>query len=279
MASLTLLPVFAPEGRRGVWSLGGFTFSLLLLLLVCCIYTGESWFPIAAVSVLFGMGLVFLPFVLRALPLPEELADRKALLYVVGELVLLLLLFGVCCLSFGENWFLSASIWTVFGLGIPLLPPLLKEIPLPQSWQRHKALVYFSFETILLLLGLAWEGRYGDFPFPMLPIALCCLLLPWGWLGAVRYLPFHRWIRLGTGFGWTALWIWLSPWALDRVLLLGGWISSHPYELIIPFDFTNWTDPSILSANVIMLILLGFVLLAAVCIVLGLKKHRRPTRS
>ena len=62
VASLTLLPTFVPEGRRGLLaSLGGFTGCLLLLLLVCCLYTGGDWFLIAGVSVLFGMGLVFLP--------------------------------------------------------------------------------------------------------------------------------------------------------------------------------------------------------------------------
>ena len=40
VASLTLLPTFVPEGRRGLASLGGFTGCLLLLLLVCCLYTG-----------------------------------------------------------------------------------------------------------------------------------------------------------------------------------------------------------------------------------------------
>ena len=31
----------------------------------------------------------------------------------------------------------------------------------------------------------------------MLPIALLCLALPWGWLGALRYLPLGRWFRAG----------------------------------------------------------------------------------
>ena len=125
VASLTLLPTFVPEGRRGLASLGGFTGCLLLLLLVCCLYTGGDWFLIAGVSVLFGMGLVFLPFALRALPLPEELAHRKVSLYVGIELLLLLALFGVACLYTGGTWFLSAALWTVFGLGIALLPLLL----------------------------------------------------------------------------------------------------------------------------------------------------------
>ena len=64
------------------WAMPAAAVLMLLLLLVCCLYTGGDWFLIAGVSVLFGMGLVFLPFALRALPLPEELAHRKVSLYV-----------------------------------------------------------------------------------------------------------------------------------------------------------------------------------------------------
>lgn len=58
-ASLTLLPALTPEGKRGLWSLGGFTGSLLLLLLICCLYTGGTWFPTAALGTLLGFGCVF----------------------------------------------------------------------------------------------------------------------------------------------------------------------------------------------------------------------------
>ena len=274
LASLTLLPAFVPEGRRGAASLGGFTAALLLLLLVCCLYTGGDWFFMAAVSLLFGMGLVFLPFVLHALPLPPELACRKASVYVGTELLLLIALYGVSCLYTGGRWFLSATLWTIFGLGIVLLPPLLRQFPLPRGWRRHKALVFLSFESFLLVAGLAWEGRQGDFPFPMLPIALLCLTLPWGWLGAFRYLPLGRWLRTGAALLWTGLWVWLAPFFLDRVMLLCGWITNNPYDLHLPVHLTDWTDATTISANVMFLIILGFLLAGAVCLVIGFR--RRP---
>ena len=277
VASLTLLPTFVPEGRRGLASLGGFTGCLLLLLLVCCLYTGGDWFLIAGVSVLFGMGLVFLPFALRALPLPEELAHRKVSLYVGIELLLLLALFGVACLYTGGTWFLSAALWTVFGLGIALLPLLLRQLPLPWNWSRHKAVVYLSFESILLLAGLAWEGRTGDFPLPMLPIALLCLALPWGWLGALRYLPLGRWFRAGVGLAWTGLWIWLAPFVLDQIYLHMGYFTSTPYQLILPIDFHNWA--AAMSANVMFLIILGFLLLGLLCVVAGILWRRTHPRT
>ena len=120
-------------------------------------------------------------------------------MYVGIELLLLFALLGAACLDSGGTWFVSAVVWILFGAGAFLLPPLLRQLPLPAGWQRHKALVYFACETLLLLIGLAWEGRNGDFPLPMLPTALLCLALPWGWLGAVRYLPGSRWCRVGLG--------------------------------------------------------------------------------
>ena len=269
-----------PEGlsdRKALLYILGELFLLLCLLGACCLYTGGDWFLVAAAGVLFGTGLVFLPLVLRSLPLPEKLSNRKALLYVLGELLLLLCLFGGSCLYTGGNWFLSASLWTVFGLSIPLLPPLMKQIPLPLRWRSHKALVYFSFETVLLLVGLAYQGWGTFFPVPALPLALLCLALPWGWMAALRYLPLNRWFRLGTGFGWTALWLWLAPWSLDQILLRSNQISSHPYQLLLPVDFTRWTGDA-LTANVTLFILLGLILLAALCAVLGIRRARTGHR-
>lgn len=275
VASLTLLPVFVPEGKRGLASLGGFTASLLLLLGVCCLYSGGDWFAMAAVSVLFGMGLVFLPFVLRALPLPACLAYRKASLYVGIEFLLLVALFFVGCWYTGGQWFLSAVVWTLFGVGIFLLPPLLRQLPLPRHWDFHKALVYLSVESILLLVGLAWEGRHGGFPLPNLPITLLCLVLPWGYLGILRYLPLGRWFRAGIALAWTALWLWLAPFCLDRILQASGWQTDQLYGLSLPVDFSDWTSPDTLGANVTFLILLGLLVLAGGCVALGIYWRQR----
>ncbi len=276
--SLTLLPTFVPEGRRAVASLGSFTACLILLLGVCCLYTNGDWFAVAAVSVLFAFGLVFLPLVLRNLPLPPWLSCRKASLYVGIEFLLLVALFGVCCLYSNGQWFLSATLWTLFGTGIFLLPPLLHQLPLPKHWQAHQAMVYLSVETFLLLVGLAWEGRSGAFPLPMLPIALLFLTLPWGWLLSLRYLPIRRWFRAGTALSWTALWLWLTPFFFDQIFLATGHLVSQPYWFHLPVDFTNWTSGDTLFANVFFLILLGLLLLAIICIAAGLllRKKRHP---
>lgn len=272
-ASLTLLPTFLPDRWRGPGTLGGFVAALLILLLVCCLYGGGRWFPVAAVGVLFGFGLVFLPLVLRVLPLPERLAHRKSLLYVGAELALLILLYGVCCLSTGGSWFVSAALWTVFGVGLCLLPPLMKQLPLPEPLGRHKALVWLAFQSLLLLLGILWECWRAP-AVPLIASALC-LTLPWGWLGALRYLPVGRWFRAAGAFAWTGVWVWLAPWALDRIMMWNGAVISHPWSLIPPADFTNWTDYTVFNANVVLLIILGFLLLALLCAVVGIYRRRR----
>lgn len=275
MASLTLLPAFVPEGKRGAASAGGFTACLLLLLLVCCLYTGGDWFALATTGVLFGLGAVFLPPVLHSLPLPPALAGRKAALYVGIELLLLLALYGAGCLYSGGSWFLSAALWTVFGAAVLLLPFLLPQLPLPAGWLRHKGLLWLGAVSLLLLAGLAWEGRGGAYPPAMLLTAPLCLTLPWGWLGALRYLPLGRLLRVGIGLVWTGLWVWLAPFFLDRVMLLCGWLSNNPYDLHLPVDLTQWTSANTVSANVMFFLIVGFLLAGLVCLFLGLRRQRK----
>ncbi len=277
-ASLTFLPSFAPEGRREATVFGGFLVSLLFTLAVSCLYSGGSWFLVAAVGSAFGLGLVFLPLVLRQLPLPPELRERKALLYVCVELALLILLYALCILPENWAWFISATLWTLFGLALFLLPVFLRRaIPLPEAWRSHKALVYFAVMSLLLLLGMVWEGRFGeDHLLPTLLITGIALILPWGWLGAVRYLPIpSRWTRLGSAFLWTAVWLEFFPWLLDRILLAAGEVSSRPVRLLPQgVDLSNWTDGWVISDNINFLIILGFLALGALCICLGVRRKK-----
>lgn len=335
-ASLTLVPALAPEGARRLWCLGAFTGSLILLLLVCCIYTGGDWSFVAAVSVLFGMGLVLGPWLLRQIPMPEELADQRLNLYVGGVTVLLLGLLGVSCLYDGGNWFfvaaagslfgiflvfgpwvlrrlpltgvwrtqkfnlyvgistgllvlllgvsclyvrgdwfLLAAIWTVFGIFAVLGPIVVRKLPLSAPLDHHHCLLYFAIVSVYLVAALAYQG-WGDwFPLPSLPIALLCLALPWMWMGAMRYLPLNGWLRTGVGCLATGLWVYLAPWALDRSLAAKGWYSSNPFLLTPPVDLFQWQDSQVISANVQVLTCLGFGVIGLVCCGLGLWTWRR----
>ena len=136
-ASLSVVPLMVPE-RKGWWTLGSFTASLLLLFGVCCLYTGGRWFFTASASVLFGISLILLPFVVRRRVLqncpavPPEAPDagfaRKAgkprrrlqiweiVLLVLGSplwLSLLIAAFAVLLSGFVVIWAVILSLWAV----------------------------------------------------------------------------------------------------------------------------------------------------------------------
>ena len=243
LPTLPLPPVLAQ--RKTSLYLAGETVLLLLLLLTACLYTGGGWFWMAAVSVIFGLSLFCTPVFLRQLPLPESLSRCKATLYVGIETLLLLalLLAGYLLYGGGDDWFPVAATGVLFGLGLALLPVPLRQLPLPDELKRHKALLYFAVETLLLLvlLGAAEWYSGGSWLFTQgVPIALLCLALPWGLMGILRYLPVNGWFRTSLSCAWTGLWSWLSPWFIDRIMLANGWVTDRPYQLRIPFDFSRW---------------------------------------
>lgn len=296
--SLALLPFLLPTlplppalaERKASLYLGVETLLLLLVLLVGCVTTGGDWFPIAAVSVVFGLSLLFTPVFLRQLPLPEPLSLRKTSLYIAIETVLLLVLLLTGCLYTGGDWFPITAVSVIFGLSLLFLPVFLHQLSLPGAVGRHKALLYFAIETALLVLLLAAACWYtgGEWFFPQgLPIALVCLVLPWGLLGIIRYLPLSGWFRASLSCAWTGLWLWLAPWFFDRIMICSGWSTSNPYSLRIPFDFSCW-GPYVVQAddgvhmyvsgavnNVHVVILLSLGALAVVLAAVGAARRAR----
>lgn len=86
-ASLSIVPLVVPE-NKGLWTIGSFTVSLLLLFGVCCMYTGGKWFFVVSTSVLFGLSVIFLPFVARSRTLSKYLGNCKGLLVMAADTIL-----------------------------------------------------------------------------------------------------------------------------------------------------------------------------------------------
>lgn len=278
-ASLTLTPALAPERMGGVWTAGAFTLAIELLLGVCCLYTGGDWFFVAGMSVLFGLCLLLLPLVLLRLPLPEALVSRKALLCLGADLALLLGLLGVCCAYTDGDWFWITAVSVLFAASILLLPFVIRQLPLPEALTRHRAALWLGTVSLMLfvLLGAACLYDGGDwFLLPALPMALYGLLLPWGVLVLVRYLRVGRWFRASAAVGFTALWYWLFPWVLDRVMALDGRFSDQPYSLLRPFgfDLLRW-DAAGTASNVMLLILAALILAALILAAVGILRRRK----
>lgn len=290
-ASLTLAPSLAALHPRlfrykSAVSLGCFTFSLELLLLICCIYSGGTWFLVAGISVLFGMTLILLPFMLPKLPLPASLSCMKTSLYLAAETFLLILLLLVCFLYNYADWygFFLTTISVLFGLGFFILPVFLRQCPLPASLKPHKALLYFGIQTIMLFLLLfVAELPYGVHAFlPVsIPSAVLGLALPWGLLAAIRYLPVNGWSKTAAATAWTALYLWLAPFILDLTLTAYYGGNADPnynrYALWIPFDFTIWDNAWQIGWNVVAIVLFSLVALAGILAVIGiLRKKKKP---
>lgn len=71
-ASLILVPILVARDRL-FWTFCSFTASLIVLFAVVCLVMGGDWFFIASAAVLFGLSVIFLPFVLKAGPVRRRI--------------------------------------------------------------------------------------------------------------------------------------------------------------------------------------------------------------
>ena len=108
-----------------------------------------------------------------------------------------------------------------------------------------------------------------------LPIALAGLVLPWGLMGVIRYLPVSGWFRASACCVWTGLWSWVFPWVMDKILLLGGWPNSTPYRLRLLVDFSRWEDARTVGWNIFLLVLIVLGVLAAGLTVVGVLRRKK----
>ena len=252
---------------------------LLLLLAVCAWDARAGWFPVATVSVIFGYTLVLLPFLMRQLPLPEDWRNRKSLLYFLIELALLLLLLAVCAWDARAGWFPVAAISVIFGVTLVFLPFLMHQIPLPEKLRGHKVLVYFSLETVLLLvleLICSFESQTFWFFLPGLPLTLFLAALPWAMMLLIRYAPISGWFKASGCCALVALYHAVTPAVVDRILFLSGEEMDLPLTGVpwFTFHWGDWSTPWIIGNNVNALFCLGMIALAVIYLVIGVVRRR-----
>ena len=119
--TLTCVPVLF-EKRKGLWTLGLSYLSLNLLLFVCWLYTGGgAWLPIALISLLLGFCLVFLPLILRSVPLPSPLSSQKTLICFVVDTLFIFLVVTVSSFMAVESSYLLPSYYpnTLYAILLP----------------------------------------------------------------------------------------------------------------------------------------------------------------
>lgn len=274
-ASLTLLPALAPERMGGAWALGGFTAALLVLYGVICLVYGGSWFAPAALGTLLGCGIVFLPYMLRRVPLPECLSTRKGLVYIGANTLLLFALLGEECLRTRGDWFVVAVLGIVFGLWIVLGPYVLRRLPLAAAVRNHRALLWLGIVTALLVALIPVSGAeyLWNESYPLMALGM---LWPWLMLGCLRYLPVSRWYRAAAACAVSAVYLWLAPWGVDAIIKANGWVSITPYDPLHPYnvDFGDWLSAATRGGNIMVTIMALLALAAVALTVIGAKRRK-----
>lgn len=85
--SITVVPLVCTT-RRLIDTLGCFIVSLILLFFAITEFTKADWFPQVTSIVISGILIVSSPFIIRHIPLKESLSDKKALLVMIADTVL-----------------------------------------------------------------------------------------------------------------------------------------------------------------------------------------------
>ena len=82
-ASLIVTPLMVPEDKL-FHTFCAFCASLIVLMAVICLVTGGDWFWLVTSAELFGLAVIFLPFVVKARPVRQLLGGANRLLVILG---------------------------------------------------------------------------------------------------------------------------------------------------------------------------------------------------
>ena len=94
-ASILVVPFLAQQ-KRALKTCMAFTASLLLLLLVTAIYSGGTWFPLTAVSVILGLSVFLLPFLVNSISFPKALSQHRGICIMLWDTMWLYIVIWVC---------------------------------------------------------------------------------------------------------------------------------------------------------------------------------------
>ena len=115
-SSLIVAPLMAPKNRMFT-AMTLFTVSVILLLGVIAISTGGRWFFIAATAVLFGLTILFAPFIAYRRPVNKYLKNCKGLAIMGAYTLTFCLMMLAIGLTVGEPGF--------FPMALAIAGPLL----------------------------------------------------------------------------------------------------------------------------------------------------------
>ena len=163
----------------------------LIVCLICNLAVGHAlnWFFIVLTSLMVFASITVVPLLVN---------DKKILWTICSFTISLVALLGTICIYSGGKWFYLAVIPCVAGLVICFAPFLIRYISLPKGVCNHKALITMSVESLAVYSIIAVVGIYSKYPgywAAAIPITPYCLLVPWGIVLVLRYLPVSKMFR------------------------------------------------------------------------------------
>ncbi|HKM34778.1 MAG TPA: zf-HC2 domain-containing protein [Lachnospiraceae bacterium] len=112
-ASLTITPlVVVGKERKFLWTLGLFTVTLMLLLMVLVLYVHGNWFFITAVPIMLGLSVIFAPIVAAIAFKKGILSKCKGIIVMLWDTLWVYAVIGVCGLyaPTSEYWRIALQI-------------------------------------------------------------------------------------------------------------------------------------------------------------------------
>ena len=124
-ASVIIVPLMVRENKMFM-TMASFTASVMLLLGVICIYSGGNWFFVTASATLFGLTVLFAPFIVSRRPVNAYVKNRKGLAIMcayTATFVLMMLAIGFYAgmkeffpMAFAVSMPLVGIAWAMFAI-------------------------------------------------------------------------------------------------------------------------------------------------------------------
>ena len=115
-ASLIVVPLMVPENKMFT-TMAAFTGSVLLLLGIICIYSGGNWFFVSASATLFGLTMLFAPFIAYRRPVNAYVKNHKGLAIMCAYTATFALMMFSVGMFVGMKEFLPMA----FAVSVPLV--------------------------------------------------------------------------------------------------------------------------------------------------------------
>lgn len=129
--------------------------ALCLLLGVCCIYTGGNWFFVAALSVLFGLVIIFIPIYIAEYDVFNKVKKYNDFVSVSVDFVLLnILLFVINLYSIANNY--TINTWWYINTALPIVLVLYFILNLFLCVRFLKANKLLKTSVVLFMVNLLY---------------------------------------------------------------------------------------------------------------------------